>query len=214
MSSGSVFDNLARALATPMPRRQALRAVGAAFAVAAFPALRPDRAAASAVRAQACPSPTKRCFVAIKYGTHEGGCYYPEYAQCCVGPNNDAVHPNKMSWTCPKDFDCGSAKNGFCKCTNKCKDGKCRPKSKGRCVNGTCCPLIRTTTAPGGGYRVYCCPAGTIAVPGSVGLCCRKGQRGCCDKYDPNVPGSDLKTIISELKDKAQVCVNGKLRKW
>ena len=211
MSSGSVFDNLARALATPMPRRQALRAVGAAFAVAAFPTLRPDRAAASAVRVQECPSPTKRCFVAIKDGTHEGGCYYSDYAKCCVGPNNDSVHPNQMSWTCGKDEDCGSAKAGFCKCTNKCKDGKCCPKSKGRCVKGACCPAIRTTFAPGTNNKgAACCPPGTIAVPGGVGLCCPKGKAKCCDEFDSRVDTGELAPLGM---GKGKLCVKGKVKK-
>ena len=205
------FDDLARTLASPMPRRRALQSLGAALAVGAFPALRPTRASA----ADGCPGPTKRCFVKIKYGTHEGGCYYPDYAKCCVGPNaSTGSEANLMSWTCPKDHDCGTAKGGFCPCPTKCKDGACCPKKKGRCVGGTCCPHIRTTAKPGSGGTVYCCPAGTIAVPDRVGLCCRKGEPNCCKAYDPNVVGTSYEEIRTELRDKRQVCVNGKLRKW
>ncbi len=207
----SLFDDLARTLATPMPRRGALRTIGAALAAGAVPALRPDRALGHAGRTQACPSPTKRCFVAIKYGTHEGGCYYPDYAKCCKGPNNDKEHPNQMSWTCPKDNDCGSAATQFCTCSNKCKDGKCCPKSKGRCVKGTCCPLKRTTFAPGTkGKGVACCPPGTIAVPGGTGLCCPPADKDCCDKYDVRNDDDELSVLGPK---KGNLCVKGKLRK-
>jgi hypothetical protein len=199
----SLFDDLARTLATPMPRRGALRTIGAALAVAAVPALRPDRALGRAGRSQACVSPTKRCFVEIPFGTHEGGCYYPKLQQCCTGPNNDQEHPNNMSWVCPKDHTCGTA--GTCTCTKKCADGSCCPSTKGRCVNGTCCPAIRTTRAVGRKNAVACCPPGTIAVPGEAGLCCPKGNPNCCEKYSSNEE-------LTNLLPKGKLCVNGKLR--
>ena len=209
----SPFDNLARTLATPVPRRQALRAVGAALLVGAFPALRPDRALGYSGHLQARTAKPVRCFVTIPFGTHEGGGYYPQYQKCCKGPNNDAEHPNQMSWVCPKDYSCGSAAGGFCPCPTKCKDGVCCPRSKGRCVNGTCCPAIRTTTRPGSnGKGVACCPAGTIAVPGGVGLCCPKGARHCCDTYDARVSSGDGDLANLGVK-KGLLCVKGGLRK-
>jgi hypothetical protein len=203
------FDDLARTLATPMPRNRALRAIGAALAIDFIPALRPGKATASALRTQQCTGNTARCFVEIPFGTHEGGCYYPKYEKCCKGPNNDPVHPNQMSWTCGKDFDCGSAAGGFCKCTTKCTDGNCCPRSKGRCVNGTCCPAIRTTKGSGG-KPVACCPSGTIAVPGAVGLCCRKGDLNCCDKHDIRKNDDELSPLGP---GKGKLCVNGKIKR-
>ena len=205
----NLFDDLARTLAQPMPRRGALRAIGAGLAVAAIPALRPDRAVGHAGRAHQCTGRHQRCFVAIPFGTHEGGCYTREFQQCCKGPNNDPVHPNQMSWVCPKDHTCGEA--GLCKCTTKCGDGSCCPRSKGRCVNGTCCPAIRTTHRPGSsGKGVTCCPSGTIAVPGGSGLCCRKGDLDCCDKHDVR-KGDDELTPLGPRK--GHLCINGKIRK-
>lgn len=209
----SPFDDLARRLATPMPRRQALRTLGAAFAVAAFPALRPDRALGHVGHLQSrAGTPTRlRCFVKIPFGTHEGGTYYPQYQKCCKGPNNDPQHPNLMSWICPKDNSCGSAATVFCPCPTKCKDGGCCPRSKGHCVNGTCCPAIRTTTRPGSsGKGVACCPAGTIAVPGGSGLCCPKGKPKCCEQYDVRDGDGETSTLGPP---KGKLCVNGTIRK-
>lgn len=207
----SRFDDLARNLAAPMPRRTALRTLGAALAVGAFPALRPGGAQGHAGRLLGETAKPVRCFVAIPFGTHEGGSYYPQYEKCCKGPNNDKEHPNQMSWVCPKDYSCGSAAGGFCPCPTMCKDGVCCPKSKGRCVNGTCCPANRTTFRPGtGGKGVACCPPGTVAVPGGTGLCCPKGQPKCCEKLDPRAGDDDLTPLGPK---KGQLCVNGKLRK-
>jgi len=205
------FDDLARSLATPMPRRRAMRTIGAAFAVAAFPALRPGRAIGGAAHQQGATGNAKRCFVTIPFGTHEGGSYYPEYQKCCTGPNNDKEHPNQMSWVCPKDYSCGSAASSFCPCPKKCSDGTCCPSTKGRCVAGTCCPAIRTTFRPGSsGKAAACCPPGTIAVPGGVGLCCPKGKPNCCEEVDRRA--GDVETAALG-PPKGRLCVNGKLRK-
>ena len=161
---------------------------------------------------QQCTGQTERCFVQIPFGTHEGGCYYPAIEKCCKGPNNDAEHPNQMSWTCGKNEECGSAKDGFCKCSNTCKDGGRCPKSKGRCVKGTCCPAIRTTFAPGTNRKgVACCPPGTVAVPGREGVCCKKGDPDCCTPPDPD-PDDDLTPLAPKLK-RGQLCVKGAIRK-
>lgn len=203
------FDDLARSLATPMPRGRAVRVIGAAFAVAAFPGLRPERALAGAARDTA--GRPVRCFVAIPMGTHEGGNYYPQYEKCCKGPNNDEQRPNQMSWVCPKDHGCGSAASGLCPCPKKCADGACCPSTKGRCVDGTCCPAIRTTFRPGSsGKAAACCPPGTIAVPGGTGLCCPKGKPNCCEEFDVRAGDDETGTLGPP---KGRLCVNGKLRK-
>ena len=207
----SAFDDLARSLATSMPRRRALRTIGVALAVGTIPALRPARSAA----AGECPGNTTLCFVNIPMGTHAAGCYYPRVEKCCIGPNNDQVHPNEMSWICGVDEACGTIVPGgdiklACTCSNRCKDGKCCPRSKGRCVNGTCCPAIRTTRAPGTRNLVACCPPGTIAVPGVSGHCCPKGKPDCCKPEDPD-PDDDLTPLGPKLK-RGQLCVKGKIR--
>jgi hypothetical protein len=175
------FDDLARTLATPMPRRRALRTIGTALAVTAFPVLRPGKAGA---RSTTC----KRCFVAIKYGTHEGGCCSttPGFLQdCCIGPNDSAEHPNQMSWCCAKG-GCGASGG---KCNFVC------PSDKFRCGSKKCCLKARPTLPAEVCYQGNClpaCPATTIKC-GTTGtpLCCHKTKQlcrngKCCDKCGGN----------------------------
>ncbi len=147
----SFLDDLARALATSMPRRQALRIIGATLAMGAFRALRPGRAAGYAGSTSAYPNDcgprAKRCFVAIKYGTHEGGCCYTGLEECCDGPNNSKDHPNKMSWCCPTGM-CGAS------------GGQCRKN----------CPPGRQACGN------ECCPPGWFC---GSGVCCKKGEKAC-----------------------------------
>ncbi len=182
------LDDLARTLATPMPRRRALRTIGTALAVAAIPALRPGRALGHSGRLQARAGTPVRCFVTIPYGTHEGGSYDPQYQKCCTGPNNDPVHPNLMSWVCPNDHSCGSAAGGFCPCPTKCKDGGCCPPSKGRCVNGTC------TTGCGG---VACPPGNKCCAPTQLmpKARCYDPETRCCTPVKGVLPKKPMTSI-------------------
>lgn len=180
----SFFDDLARTLVTPMPRRRALRTMGTALAISAFPALRPGRAGAQAARLQTC----KRCFVAIKFGTHEGGCCSttPGFLQdCCIGPNNDQEHPNQMSWCCAKGA-CGASGG---KCNFSC------PSSHFLCGSKKCCLKARPTLPAEVCYQGRClpaCPANTLKC-GTLGtpICCNKSKQKCrngkcCDKCGGN----------------------------
>lgn len=63
-----------------------------------------------------CPGANTACCVQIKYGYHHGGCCRPG-EECCIGPNGDTVHPNQMSWCCPKGR-CGA-------CCGKCMKSPC-----------------------------------------------------------------------------------------
>lgn len=170
-----LFDDLARTLALPMPRRRAVRSIVAAVAVTALPALRPRNAGAQTVRATACPPRTKRCFVAIEHGTHEGGCYYPELERCCIGPNLSQDHPNQMSWTCGKNEGCGTA--GLC--VRACADGRSRCEKAccdrtETCVDGNCerCPETREC-------GTTCCDEGAVCRNRRTGLCCVKAWKQC-----------------------------------
>ncbi len=196
----SPFDDLARTLATPLPRRRALRLLGGAVVVAVLPGLRARPALASRTGLQ-CPPPTTLCSngkgseVCLDVG--ETCCIYPEaIVRCKVGTR------------------CGGSINNACvdACSTRCKDGTCCPRSKGRCVNGTCCPAIRTTTRPGSnGKGVACCPTGTIAVPGGTGLCCPKGKPRCCDTYDRRIDdGEELARLGVK---RGYLCVKGSQRR-
>ena len=196
----SQFDDLARTLASPMPRRGVLRVLGSALVVTVLPGLRPRSAHAHGTGLQ-CPSPTRVC------SNGKG-------SEVCVEPGGDCcIYPEAVVG-CKPGTKCGGSINNACvdACPNRCKDGKCCPKSKGRCVKGTCCPLKRTTFAPGtGGKGVACCPPGTIAVPGATGKCCPKGDLDCCEPTDPD-PDDELSPLSPKLK-RGQLCVKGKVRK-
>jgi hypothetical protein len=79
-------------------------------------------------------------------------------------------------------------------------------------VSGKCCPAIRTTFAPGTRKRgVACCPPGTVAVPGGIGLCCRRGDRDCCEQYDTRI--GDEENLPPLPLRRGRLCVNGRIRR-
>jgi hypothetical protein len=180
------IDDLARTLATPMPRRGALRTMAAALAIGAFEAVRPRRAAGFAGSSSGCPevdcgNPNlKLCCVPVgKYGGfHSTGCCGdPGREDCCIGPNDSEEHPNPMSWCCPKGTCAASWRAAPQGCLEKrtCKSdevvcGKACCKSGQSCCggNGTCCDPATT----------YCCREPGDAK--SPGLCCKKGIESCC----------------------------------
>lgn len=178
----SPLDYLARTLATPMPRRQALRTIGAAFAVAAFPALRPERGLGGTRTSQVCEGGDReRCFVTVPMGTHEGGCYAPKYEKCCK-------IPDKMSWVCPNDYECGTGSANLCPCPTKCKDGGCCPPRKGRCVNGTCLTGCGGVACPPGNK---CC-APTQLMPKAR---CYNPEVECCTPVKGVLPKRPMTSI-------------------
>jgi hypothetical protein len=194
-----LFDDLARTLATPMPRRQALRTLGATLAMGAFRALRPGRAAGYApncVQGQVCDSGGKAvntwCCVQLTPGSyHSAGCCltggpykFPLLEECCIGPNDSADHPNLMSWCCPVGT-CGAsirAPGGRCieKPTCKADEIVC---GKACCKRGEFC---------GSTLRSICCKNGETACVGAQGsgMCCTSKQTcqngKCCDKCGGN----------------------------
>ena len=221
----SFFDDLARGLATPMPRRRALRTIGAGLAVAAIPALRPDRAVSHAGSATGCPGlswckgpNTPCCVVVSDVYTHSGGCCAPK-GTCCKGADSSG---EARSWCCEENWTCGKwGTASQCTCSKRCSDGSCCPRSKGRCVNGKCCPAIRTTFASGTNTKgVACCPPGTIAVPdnkqnpSNVGQCCRKGDPRCCQGFwSKDDELAQLKPDPKKEIKRGRLCVNGRIRK-
>ena len=255
------FDNLARTLASPMPRRRALKLTGVALVAATLPVLRPRSVSAADIPECSNPLYPQRCVTpnVTESGTAAFACVGAKDHCCsnklCAGackpwemcspgagcddtpalctnpdvPNHDPKRTKFCSqrlaagktfcypggrtltygWCCEADQPCGDFRSR-CTCPTMCQDGTCCPRSKGRCVNGKCCPAIRTTFRPGSGKKaVACCPPGTVAVPGGVGLCCPKGKPKCCDKYDPRADDSDTATLGPS---KGMLCVNGKQR--
>jgi hypothetical protein len=168
MRSDRVFDDLARALAEPMPRRRALRLIGGALATAAAPALLAPRKASA--RSAACPGPGA-CAPGQTYAEFpvlEGcmvACCDPGYSPCvgrygskCCFPNEVCTDPNIAKCECAPQYLCGPA------C---CQPGQ-------RCEAAVC---------------VADCPPGVTACGGK---CCKSGEK-CCPStatapsrcYDP-----------------------------
>ena len=196
----SPFDDLARALATPLPRRRVLRLLGSAVAVAALPSFRARPALARGTGLN-CPPPTILC-------SNGRG------SELCRDPGEECCDYPEALVRCKVGTKCGGSVNNACvdECPNRCKDGKCCPKNKGRCVKDACCPAIRTTFAPGTNRKgAACCPPGTIAVPGETGQCCPKGDLSCCEPKDLD-PDDLLAPLVPKLK-RGQLCVKGKVRK-
>jgi hypothetical protein len=204
-----LFDDLARSLVGPMPRRRVLRLLGGAVAVAAVPGLRARPARAHSL--PTCGPTTELC----TNGTGSDVCM-PLGGTCCIFPD--------IVVGCRPGFRCGDGRNAPCLCDGEEEDGKCVkcvkarmckgkccPKNN-RCVKGACCPLKRTTFAPGtNGKGAACCPAGTIAVPGAVGWCCPKGDMDCCAPI--SFGGDDELVGLRPAPKRGQLCVKGKNQK-
>ena len=191
-----LFDDLARSMARSMPRSHALRVLGGVLAGAALPGVAATKALAA--RNVTCSST-------------EFLCKCPNldlfYQVCCPKPTA------QVEYKCT----CKAPPEGYAQCTKitKCNgptcatDGKCCPRPN-RCVHGICCPAIRTTFAPGSSQRrAACCPPGTVAVPGGTGLCCRRGNRDCCDKFDPRTGDDEVAPLPPP---RGKLCINGRLR--
>lgn len=173
MRPGS-FDDLARTLAEPMPRRRALRIAGAGLLASMVPGLRPGGALASPCGPDtpcssvctadgdigACGTETKNACGQI--GCRLEGCLHAG-EKCCRGGD----HP----WICNEEDRCGSANGPHCiSCPEERKCGKACCKSDEFC---------------GSRNRELCCKKGDNAclVPGSPqGACCRPGTQCCFNK--------------------------------
>ena len=168
------FDDLARTLASPMPRRRALRLVGATLVAAAVPGLR-SRAASAA--GSDCGTEQNPCSKFCKgsglaacgrestndcgqVGCSLQGCYKVAYTECCRAGD-------EAPWFCPINM-CGKVRP-------ECK--KCPPD---RVCGTKCCPDDESCVSPN---RSLCCKKGEVLRNGKC-ACMEKlcGGKECCDK--------------------------------
>lgn len=94
-----LLDDVARTLATSMPRRRALRAIGGALVAATVPLLRPGAGIGAATRPGQYPAP-KKC------ADYKEGPTCPKL--CCrdCPPIPSGGNPGVLKWCCNTDDDC------------------------------------------------------------------------------------------------------------
>lgn len=152
------LDELARSMAKPMPRRRALRLLGASLVAAAVPLARPGLRQARAARLAPnacgdpglCP-PTGRsmvCGCVVNQFACYKTCCDPTREHCCLFAGEPDGKPPCEKACCPLGTECGSGKGGdICVCKTRC--------------GSTCC-----------GPEEYCANF-------QQQLCCKRGERGC-----------------------------------
>jgi hypothetical protein len=164
-----LFDELAKALATPMPRRRALRLIGSSLlAGTGIEALRSGRAGAA--QTTGCPPPYVGCGN-IKLP------HNPLVLPFCDGPGTTCCQGTSVdgprAWTIPKG-------RYFCR-----PGYTCSPDNGGTCVKG--CPPERERC----GKR--CCPRDQCCCEPAKGTCCPK------PKAIATVSGSTLRASTRTL---------------
>ena len=159
------FDEVAKTLVTPMPRRRALGLVAGALGLAALDALRPGRARADAI---ACPPGTPPCG---STGTTSFCCDPLSGQVCCPGASGNGVCCDVgAGGSC-----CSDSTGPFCcppgsLCQNPGTTYPCNPP----CSQGsTPCGIVNQFPTPG---AELCCPPNTVCcrapAPAPVGNCC------------------------------------------
>jgi len=174
------FDDLARALASPMPRRRALRLAGAAIVAAAVPGLRPRPAFG-----QSPCGPDTPCSSLCHVAPHVGACGIPIHNDCgqelchfgyggCMVAGQVCCTTGPDPWICEKNERCGAkARECIAQCPSgqKCGDNCCVPPDE-ECVDGECVPC-RTKCGR------TCCEEGQVCKNPKSGLCCGANWVSC-----------------------------------
>lgn len=210
--SGKFLDDLGRVLATPMPRSQALRLIGATLFVALFP--RPARALTCAK--QGCPTgTTDPCCIDfdLKQGIATAAACCNANQHCCkttTPPHVPTVHCCWLTQSCITDasgvaacMDCPNGQNGCgstcCPTGQACVGGVCCSSSMvcgsvclqpgQTCLNGTPCPSREVCGSVCLEPGQTCLKVGGQACPSSQAcgkVCCPTGMScfafGVCRK--------------------------------
>ena len=174
MRPGS-FDDLARTLAEPMPRRRALRIAGAALLASMVPGLRPGGA-----WADGC-GPDTHCIDACTADGDIGACGVESPNACgqikcaltgCLQAGEKCCPGPDQPWICNETDQCGSPNGPHCvACPDERQCGKECCKSDEFCASRN---------------RELCCKKGDNAclVPGAAqGICCPPGKQCCFDQH-------------------------------
>ena len=204
------FDDLARTLASPMPRRRALRLTGAAIVAAAVPGLRPRSALGQSPCGPDTPcsslcltiNPKGACGIPIKNACgqelcHTGyaGCIRPDQVCCTTGPD---------PWYCEKGERCGAKPRQCCQPKYQCGDNCCTSGQycETHSLGSDFCADICKTTGHDQCIGVCCTENETC---GFFGCSCKSGYvsggNGTCTKpeNDPGEPKPGWNPIRSML---------------
>ena len=195
------FDDLARTLAQPMPRRRALRVVGTSLVGAMVAGTSPLRvSAALGRRSEVCKGKPAKCDCSGAIAWCPTGCPYETYkCECqpfgkgvqavCVPTSTCPESGRGCGPCCPKGQKCNTLL-GECDC-GRADDEPCRPakrKSKACCKKGTTCCFNDTTSTccgsqqvckTGGGKATCTCKPGATKCGND---CCGKGET-CCEEH-------------------------------
>jgi hypothetical protein len=221
--SGMLLDDLGRVLATPMPRSQALRLIGATLFVAMFP--RSARAGVTCQQQICGPGTTDACCVdtnpLVPTSTAAACCNANQH--CCKrrwGPVNATVQCCGLTQSCADDINntikCVDCPSGQTACGWACLE------SGQTCLNGTVCPSRKVCGSvclePGqtclkvGGKACpntqvcgkVCCPTGTSCFAFGV---CRKcpTKQICGNECCP--PGTTCRHVPSRIAPSGHLCV-------
>jgi hypothetical protein len=164
-----------------MPRRRALRLLGGAVAMAAFPGFRVRTARGGSVPKK-CPRGTELCM------RNELQVCMPKGGTCCwFTPEDSGYEPWGLVVGCGPGASCGSAQDGAIRCIYPCPNGrascgqgsKCCPPGE-KCLDqkrGICgeCPPARNPCGP------HCCGKNGTCCDPERGLCCKPNQH--CGSY-------------------------------
>ncbi len=190
VSAENFFDHVARTLAEPMPRRRAVRVIGASLAALAVPGVSPRSALAWTARGSGssivCAGKQVCTRSDWKNGTFE--------EKCCPFPAQQ-WHCGSDGWTCLDT--CAALGKSLRKETvptwstervgGTDPDLRDRPKRYDCCIlpefegrNGECIPTCWYTMGPGSFIcKKTCCPKGTLCQAGKCVQQCSNGYRRC-----------------------------------
>ena len=229
-----LFDNLARTLAGPMPRRRVLGlAAGTLTAI-----VLPGRTAIAA------PAAGQRTWRTAGCGKGGGGLscasqFGPTISECCgpIDPTNpdsnytccppgecwhQGTGRSSVTTCCPPAFRCGTR---CCAEGERCIDGECSRCDSEKVCGTECCESSEDCANP---TKSLCCPKTwqkcTAGLAGAVKCCPPKDQccfnkatksAVCCDKQHPCVDGrckclKDEKPCGGKCCPPGQECANGK----
>lgn len=227
-----LIDDLARALAQPMPRRKAVRVLGVTLVAAAVPGVRssPALARRTATCDSGCGPDRERCPTIVNLGSGPDVCcpepahrytcggnpFFPDTVKCvdkCGGPSDIPCKGPKDQTGCSKFVCCKRPESVGCvNATGECIPNCAYPAGSCKKICGkTCCEQNERCLS---GKCFGCGPNAQHCTSGNCDetICCRNGTRCCFNQTSTVCCGVDQDC---QAKGKAQAtckCKPGKGR--